>query len=80
MKLMGCVYTPMMTRTNSLNPVKQVTELTVGGLLISTNTHPVTGEMVEFRTYYNHLGLVIGAEDEVDGLRLYTYDDAHQLT
>ena len=51
-----------------------------GWATISTNTHPVTGEMVEFRTYYNHLGLVIGAEDEVDGLRLYTYDDAHQLT
>ncbi|WP_237225470.1 DUF6531 domain-containing protein, partial [Rothia nasimurium] len=51
-----------------------------GWVTISTNTHPATGELVEFKTYYNSTGLVIGEEDPVDGLRLYTYDEAHQLT
>lgn len=50
-----------------------------GWVQISTYAHPRTGEATEFRTYYNELGLVIGLEDSVDGLRLFSYDEAHQL-
>ncbi|WP_237234571.1 DUF6531 domain-containing protein, partial [Rothia nasisuis] len=38
------------------------------------------GEQITTTTYYSPQGLVIGIDDSADGLRLFTYDEAHQLT
>ncbi|WP_237233448.1 RHS repeat-associated core domain-containing protein, partial [Rothia nasisuis] len=38
------------------------------------------GEQTTTTTYYSPQGLVVGVDDSVDGLRLFTYDEAHQLT
>ena len=53
--------------------------VTDGGWATIEHRH-VDGQQQSITTYYNAQGLVIGVDDTVDGLRLLTYDDAHQLT
>ena len=53
--------------------------VTDGGWATIEHRH-VDGQQQSVTTYYNAEGLVIGVDDTVDGLRLLTYDDAHQLT
>lgn len=60
------------------NPDQLITD---GGYAqVIQRKHPTTGNLVETTTYYNQDGLLIGTEDHVDGLRLYSYDEAHLLT
>nr|WP_322746000.1 RHS repeat-associated core domain-containing protein [Rothia terrae] len=53
--------------------------VTDGGWATIEHRH-VDGQQQSVTTYYNAEGLVIGVDDTADGLRLLTYDDAHQLT
>lgn len=53
--------------------------VTDGGWATIEHRH-VDGQQQSVTTYYNAQGLVIGVDDTADGLRLLTYDDAHQLT
>ena len=51
-----------------------------GGWAWVEHSTTASGEQVTRRTYYSAEGLIIGVDDSADGLRLFTYDDAHQLT